>query len=256
MKVTQFVHLFTFAALAMSFTTAMSVANAAFMVETRATAGTGKGFGNFGYGGDTTSSSTSTAGSAAVGTTVGIGSIFSGNGNLSPDTYVFSYTPGVNVDNTVYAPNALLGSTTGFPGQGNRATGLVGGASGTYNVYMTSPPTTNISGGNTTFTVTQNGPNVVVVASLNDGGTGPDTDPGAAFVGGASNAWFKLGTVDLLAGTTYSVTQAAGSNTFVSMRSAAVMWEYVGPTIPEPATLALAGMGLIGLCTVARRKNA
>ena len=90
-------------------------------------------------------------------------------------------------------------------------------------------------------------------ASLNDGGTGPDTDPGTAFVGGANNAWFKLGTVDLLTGTTYSVSQAAGSNTFVSQRSAAVMWEYAGPSIPEPATLALAGMGLISIVTVRRR---
>ena len=92
---------------------------------------------------------------AAVGTTANVGSIFGGNGVNSPDTYVFSYTPGTNADNTVYAANAVLGSTTGFPGQGNLATGLVGGVSGRYNVYMTSPPTTNISGGDSTFTVTQ-----------------------------------------------------------------------------------------------------
>src|SRR5690606_2712134 len=110
MKATQFMSLFALAALA----TACSIqsANAAFMVESRATAALGKGFGNFSLGGDNTAVATSTATSAAVGGTAAIGSIFGGNGSVV-DTYVYSYKPGTNADNTTYAAGAVLGSTTG-----------------------------------------------------------------------------------------------------------------------------------------------
>lgn len=206
---------------------------------------------NFSFGGDTTTASASVP-SAAVGLT-GTNSIFGGNGVNQADTYVFSYTPGSNPDNTTFTAGALLGSTTGFPGQGNLATGAAGNVSGTYNVYFTTPATTGISGGNTNFTITQNGAPVLVSANLNDGGTGPDTDAGPAFVGGANNAWFKLGTVDLVAGNTYTVTQAAGANTFVSTRAHAVMWELV--PIPEPATFVLAGIGLVAVGVAVRRRS-
>lgn len=255
MRVTRLARLLALAALAATGMVA-STAHAAFMVEARATATVGKGFGGLTFGGDTTAASTSTATTAAVGTTAALGSIFGGTGVLQADTYIFSYTPGTNADNTVYVANQILGSTTGFPGNGNLATGAVGGASGTYNVYFTAPPTTNIDGGPSNFTITQNGPNILLSANLNNVGTGPDTDPGTAFVGGANNAWFKLGTVTLNAGTTYSVSQASTANTFVSQRASAVMWEYV--PVPEPTTLtmSLAGMGLIGALAVARRKTA
>ncbi|MCC6493073.1 MAG: hypothetical protein IT424_08625 [Pirellulales bacterium] len=205
-----------------------------------------KGFATFSFGGDTTSASTSIA-SAAVGL-VGTHSIFGGNGANLPDTYVFSYTPGVDADNAPLAAGALLGSTTGFPGQGNLTTGVSGGASGRYNVYFTCPETIGISGGPSTFTITQNGAPQIVVANLNSGGTGPDTDPGPAFVGGANNAWLKLGTVLLAAGNTYTVTQAASVNSFVSQRAHAVMWEFAG-RVPEPASgvLLLAGLCVRGI---------
>jgi len=250
MKVTRFLSLFALAALA----TACSIqsANAAFMVEARATAATGKGFGAFSLGGNNTTVSTSTATSAAVGSTAAIGSIFGGDGTVV-DTYVYTYKPGTNADNTTYAAGAVLGSTTGFPGQGNLATGLTGGVSGFYNVYFTTPSSTNVVNPSSGFSITQDGaPIVLSNVNLNDGGTGPDTDPGAAFVGGANNAWFKLGTVALTAGNAYTVTQTSTGNTFVSQRSQAVMWEFVRP-IPEPATLALAACGLMAGVAVRRR---
>ncbi|MBA3480740.1 MAG: PEP-CTERM sorting domain-containing protein [Pirellulales bacterium] len=231
---------------------AASSIQAAFIVEARAG---GKATANFSFGGDTTSASTSTASSAAVGSTPGIGSFFGGNGTVA-DTYVYSYTPGTNADNTTYAAGQVLGSTTGFPGNGNLATGATGGASGLYNVYVTVPESTNVNVLGSNFTITQNGPSIVLpLVNLNNGGTGPDTDPGTAFVGGANNAWFRLGTVLLDAGTTYSVTQASNSATFVSQRGFSVMWEAVGTVIPEPATLSLAAMGLIGMIAAARRKS-
>jgi hypothetical protein len=224
-----------------------SMAQGAFMVETRVG---GKADGNFGPGGDTTTVSTSTATTGAVGATSAIGSVFGGNGSVA-DTYVFSYRPGVNVDNTVYTPGQVLGSTSGFPGQGNLASGLVGGASGTYNVYFTVPQSINVSAAGSDFTITQDGAPIVLSAvNLNDGGTGPDTDPGAAFVGGANNAWYLLGSVTLAAGSTYTVTQESNDTGFVSQRSSAVMWEL---QVPEPSMAALFGIGALALGLSRRR---
>ncbi|MEM8494707.1 MAG: PEP-CTERM sorting domain-containing protein [Planctomycetota bacterium] len=207
---------------------------------------------NFSFGGDTTSASDSTP-SAAVGAS-GFASLFGGNGSLSPDTYVFSYTPGTDVDNFSPAAGSLLGSTTGFGTE--TASGLVGGGSGQYNVYITVPATTNISGGNTTITATSDSADVVSVLDLNNGGTGADLVTGPVddpldqiFVGGANDAWFLLGTVDLTAGVTYTVTWEAGTNSFVSMRAAGVLWE----AVPEPATASLLGLGALAML---RRRSA
>lgn len=181
--------------------------------------------------------------SAAVGLT-GSNSWFGGNAvDPDRDTYVFSYTPGTDVDNTSFTAGDILGSTTGYPGNGNVATGITGGESGLYNVYFTAPASTNVSGGGSDFTLTQDGSDIVIEdVDQNNGGTGPDTDPGEAFVGGANNAWYLLGTVELTAGTNYTVTMEANANTFVSQRAHAVMYEMV----PEPTSFALAGLAGLG----------
>jgi hypothetical protein len=212
-----------------------------------------KGHATFSFGGDTTTAGASIP-SSAVGLT-GTNSIFGGDGVTAGDTYVFSYTPGVNADNTTFAAGTVLGSSAGFPGNGDLATGATGGASGLYNVYLTVPETTNISSGGSNITITSDGAPIVLSAvNLNNGGTGPDTNPGTAFAGGANNAWYKLGTVNLTAGNTYSVTIAAIANTFVSQRAHAVMW---GSAIPEPssASLALALVGGLGSLGVIRRRG-
>ncbi|QDT70776.1 hypothetical protein MalM25_37320 [Planctomycetes bacterium MalM25] len=201
---------------------------------------------NFSFGGDTTSASASIA-SAAIGMPVH-GSLFGGNGVADPDTYVLSYTPGVDADNFSPAAGDLLGSTTGFGTE--LASGTAGGATGTYAVYITAPSSTNVNAAGSTFTITGDGaPLVVGPLDMNDGGTGADLDAGPAFVGGANNSWYKLGEIDLTAGVTYSVTMEAEVNSFVSQRLAGVMWE---AQIPEPTSFAL--LALSGLALAARRR--
>ncbi len=202
---------------------------------------------NFGFGGDTTAASSS-APSVAVGMPAH-DSLFGGNGASSPDSYVISYTPGTDIDNFAPAPGSILGSVTGFGTE--LASGIAGGGSGAYNVYITAPASTNISGGLSTFTLTGDGAPVTAMLDLNDGGTGANLNPDfptTAYVGGANNAWYKVGTVDLTAGTTYTLTMEAGSNTFVSMRLAGVMWE----PVPEPGSLSLLALG--GLAVLRRRR--
>ncbi len=202
-------------------------AHAAFIVEANNGLATAT---NFSYGADSTSASASTTPSFAVGLT-SAGSIFGGNGSnastsaadfdpATADTYVFSYTPGTNADNYSPAPGALLGSTTGFGTE--VATGAVGGTSGTYRVFLTIPASTNVNAAGSQVTITGDGAPIVIPSlNMNNGGTGPDLDPGAPFVGGANNSWYLLGSVNLTAGNTYSVSLAANVNSFVSFRSVA-----------------------------------
>ncbi len=228
--------------LALAATAFLGASQAAFIVEAHSS---GLANGNFAFGGDTTTASASTP-SAAVGL-AGTNSIFGGNGSTT-DTYVFSYTPGTNADNFSPAAGSLLGSTTGFGTE--TATGIVGGGSGLYNVYWTSPSTTNVNVAGARMTITGDGaPIIIDPLDGNDGGTGADADPGPAFVGGGNNAWYLLGTVQLTAGNTYTVTQESNVASFVSMRAHAVMWE----AIPEPSSGLLALLGGLGFAARRRR---
>lgn len=195
---------------------------------------------NFSFGGDTTAASESTP-SAAIGLPLH-DSIFGGNGSAFPDTYVMSYTPGVDADNFFPAAGSLLGSTTGFGTE--VSSGVVGGGSGLYNVYITVPDSTNVNAAGSIATITGDGAPVVTgPLDLNSGGTGADLDAGPGFVGGANNAWLLVGTVPLTAGNTYTLTLEANVNSFVSQRLAGVMWE----AVPEPATVTLLAFGTIAL---------
>lgn len=251
MRVTRMTSLIALVAMSATLVVA-NRSQAAFMVDAH-TSGTGHA--NFSYGGDTTSASVSTTESRAVGITA-TDSIYGGNGVTAGDTYIFSYTPGANADNTSFNNGDVLGSIDGFAGPGHVATGAAGGASGTYNVYFTTPETTSISGGNSNFTITSDGAPILLSLNLNNGGTGVDTNPGVGFAGGANNTWYLLGQVELTAGNTYTVTQAASSNSFVSQRAQAVMWEFVPDAIPEPASFVLAAVGLAGVGIAARRRSA
>ena len=166
--------------------------------------------------------------SAAIGLTAG-GSVF---GSTDPEShsYTYSYMPGVDADNVPLSAGVDLGN-------GDLATGLVGGSTGLYNVYITWPSATNVNLSGCRITVTSDGADIVLdPVDMNTGGTG---NPGG------NDAWLQIASgISLTSGVTYTVDQLANSTAYVSQRSHGVMWEVV----PEPATLALMSLGVLCLC--------
>jgi hypothetical protein len=195
---------------------------------------------NFTFGaGQTTASISGAPGAHAA--TVGLqpGDDIFGGDHATNDKYVYSYTPGTSVENAVFSPGQNLGA-------GNSATGLAGGVSGTYKVYATWITSSNISDNGVTptnYVASSDGPSAT--ANYDQ-----DEDTNGAVVG---DVWQLIGTVQLTAGTTYTVVQTAPNSSFVSMRSAGVMWELQPGDVPEPATATLIGLACVGLFTTRRR---
>ena len=202
-----------------------AAANAAFIVEPN-----GLASGNYSFTGDGTAASGPSLAGAAIGLT-GAGSIYGGNGDTY-DEYTFSYTPGTDADN--FFPT--LGEDLGH---GDSATGVAGGGSGTYYVYITWPSSTNVNAAGSLITVNGDGAPVIV---------NPVDNNSTAPLPNGTDKWLKLGKVPLTAGNTYTVTQRANVASFVSQRNAGVMWE----PVPEPATMSL--LGLAGLAFLRRRR--
>ena len=157
---------------------------------------------NFVFGGDTTTASQRATASVVGGT--GGDSIFGGDGSELVDAYVFRYSPDSQADNLVLAPGTDLG-------EGNAATGVVGGGPGTYRVYASWPYTENVSGGDVTYKVlTANQPVLQQTIDQNNRG----------------DAWVLIGEIEYTVGD-IRVGQFAGSNTFISMRAYGVLFEKV-----------------------------
>ncbi len=212
----------------------VSAAQAAFIVEPHSS---GKAFANFSYLGPAGGPSYSTAKSLAPGLSA-THSAFGGSG-ANEDRYTFRYTPGVDADNTVFSAGDPLGTHRADPPnvaveEAQLATGVAGGASGIYKVYVTWPASTNVATVNnkdTKITVTSDGAPIV----LDPVDQNTNSTIGAA----GANKWLCVGTVNLTAGNTYTVELLANALEYTSQRSAGVMWELV----PEPATALLLGLG-------------
>ncbi len=222
---------------------------AAFIVETRAG---GKAVANASYTGvnwvDTTLQS------SAVGMTAGIGHRYASQ-SKGDATVSYSYTPGVDLDNTVLAAGTALGgqyldqdppASPGFAivDEAQVASGLVGGGSGLYHVYVTWTASTNVNAAGSVITITHaGGTETLNPVVQNTGSTGTP---------GATNAWLRVtdDPISLNAGTTYTVTWDSNGVSWTQLRSGGVMWEMV----PEPATLVLLGLG--GLLIGRRRRTA
>lgn len=188
---------------------------------------------NFSFGGDTTTASQSAASTAPF--MSGGDSIYGGDGSALPDTYVFSYDPSMEADNLAIPQYTALGD-------GNYASGIEGGAAGIYFVYATWPISSNVSGGDTRFTGATGGDGFVTDFDQNAGGVG------------TGHFWYKVGEITWAPGSDpITVTQEpTGGNTFVSMRSAGMLFEY--EAIPEPSVLALLGLGAL-FVAVRRRQR-
>lgn len=225
---------------------APGTADSAFVVEADNVAPAGKAsdhFSSLGF-------QLSTTPSTALGLTGNQSAFGNPTNNTGPDRYIFSYTPGTDADNTVYATNTILGNSYALDPDGagpglpiydifnSLATGSTGGGSGYYNVYITAPPSTNVNAAGSTITVSNDdSPIVLNPVIMNNGSTGPDSNPDAPFTGGANSMWLKIADfVPLTAGNTHTVTVEANANPpdFVSQRTHGVMWEFVEPFGENP----------------------
>jgi hypothetical protein len=234
--------------------TAVSVAKAAFIVEADNVAPAGKANDHFAAT-PATGFSLTAAPSTAAGLT-GNQSAFGNPANSTgPDLYTFSYTPGTDADNTVFTIGDALGTHRLEPANTlvadtQTSTGLVGGITGTYKVYITWPNSGNVSTTGSIVTVNgDDGPIVLNPVNQNGDPAFPATFTAVGEAG--KNKWLNIGTVDLTAGSTYTVTMQANTASFTSQRVHGVMWEL--QPIPEPTSLGLLGLGAVGL--LARRRH-
>ncbi len=151
-------------------------------------------------------------GNVAIGITVG--SIWSGTGaGGSTQDFLFSYTLGTDEGNTTISAGTDLGN-------GDLATGLVGGETGLYNVYVTWPNSTNVA---------KSGPGLCEITVTNDGADvvgSHDQNTGQSGSPGGSRAWLRVAQdVVLTWDNQYTVNEHATSWEWVAMRSNGVMWE-------------------------------
>ena len=134
--------------------------------------------------------------------------------------FPYIYTPGFDVDNFL--------SPEGFDlANGHLSSGLLGGAPGLYNVYITWPASTNVDTDGCRITVTNDGETVdLPFVDMNTGETGTP---------GGNNGWFRIAEgIHLTTGITYEIHQIAHDPMgYPSMRSHGVLWELVEADVEQ-----------------------
>jgi hypothetical protein len=183
---------------------------------------------NFSFGPDTVTASQSQAG-IAVGLTGGDSILGNGVFGGVRDTYVYTYDLAVDGDNLPLAAGIPLNN------DGDLASGFAAGVSGIYRIYATWPLTNNVTGGPTTYTLTDDFSNELFSVLIDQNTAQGQDYPGFGVYAG--DEWIFLASVYLDGTSAYTLTQQAVDSSFVSMRAAGILFDRVG--IPEPTTWTL-----------------
>ncbi|MBN1844951.1 MAG: hypothetical protein JW810_04665 [Sedimentisphaerales bacterium] len=144
-------------------------------------------------------------------------------GSVNPDTYTYTYTPGMDLDNVPIPAGINLGN-------GDLASGLDGNGIWPYNVYITWPASTNVNAAGCKLIITNDGTDVELdPVNMNTNGTGTP---------GGNNAWYRIAeNIRLTPGLSYTVTQIANSTAYCSQRSHGVLWEMRTPETFAPVII-------------------
>ena len=213
---------------------AAGICQAAFIIEPN-----GKASANYVAGTATTNSTLAGVGTLlAPGLTLNAASVYGG------EPYTYTYTPGVDGNNTAFSSATVLNSPAGI-----FASGLAAGGAGIYKVYHVFPQTTNASGQPTLYQILLNGGTTGVTMikasqdqNVSDGTTGVGT-----------GLWELIGQVSIQDANDVLTLQVNTTTTgFVGARTAGVLIDYVSP-IPEPHAASL--LGLSGLVLLYRRRT-
>ena len=189
-----------------------SSANAAFIIEPN-------GLASANYSAANATGNSTTAGSGtlmALGLTPGAASVFGG------EPYTYTYTPGVDGDNTVFSGGEILNSAAGLS-----ASGIPAGSAGIYNVYLTYPQSANQGGQPAIYDIDVNGDMTPDVSSSYD------QNIASLATGLGIGLWEQVGQItvtDVNQPMTLTISPSTTPN-FVGIRTAGVMFE----PVPEPA---------------------
>lgn len=246
----QFLPLLTSGAILLTGLFSTNTADAAYVIEA-SDEGDALGLGHFTYTGTAgTAQYSNASGGQLPSTTDPTPTFFTlrhtwGGTSLVNDEYTFTYTPGTDGDNTVFAP----GTSYNLP-QSLSSTGLVGGAAGYYNIYRIAPGNPSVTAGNSAiYNVFLNGlPQLPLTQTV-------DQNAANLVTGENVGRWELIGNVGLASATdTVIVTMTPTPNPtgYTSMRASGIMFEYVAP-IPEPSLATLLGLGALVL--IGRRRR-